>query len=171
VSLASLLFLIATALAGAAVVLRVRHRLAASLRKLERQAATLAEQAELLDLAHDAILVWDLRSGEIRFWNRGAEEVYGWRRDEVLGRTPQAVLNTQFPQPLAEINADLVRDKRWEGELVHTRRDGTAWSSLAAGRCNSIALVSQALCSASTATSPIASVPRPRSSTRHSTTP
>ncbi len=125
-SLASLLFLIATALAGAAVVLRVRHRLAASLRELERQAATLAEQAELLDLAHDAILVWDLRSGEIRFWNRGAEEVYGWRRDEVLGRTPQAVLNTQFPQPLAEINADLVRDKRWEGELVHTRRDGTA---------------------------------------------
>ncbi|HEY3058407.1 MAG TPA: EAL domain-containing protein [Chloroflexota bacterium] len=123
--IAFVLFLIAVALASAAVVLRVRHRLAASLGKLERQADLLAEQAELLELAHDAILVWDLRSGEIRFWNRGAEELYGWQREEVLRRTPQAVLNTQFPRPLAEINAELVRDKRWEGELVHTRRDGT----------------------------------------------
>src|SRR5262245_6203931 len=54
----------------------------AQLRAMERQAKTLAEQAALLDLAHDAILVWDLRTGAIRFWNRGAEELYGWPRAE-----------------------------------------------------------------------------------------
>ncbi len=118
--------MIAVALAGAASLLYVAHRrLAASLREVEQQAGTLAEQAELLDLAHDAILVWDLHTGEIRFWNRGAEELYGWHKPEVLGRTPQAILQTRFPLPLAEINAELVRTRRWEGELVHTRRDGS----------------------------------------------
>jgi diguanylate cyclase (GGDEF)-like protein/PAS domain S-box-containing protein len=120
------LVVIAGALAVAALRLHVaRRRLAASLREVKHQAATLAEQAQLLDLAHDAILVWDLRTGEIRFWNRGAEELYGWNRADVLGRTPQAILQTRFPQPLAEINAVLVSTRRWEGELVHTRHDGS----------------------------------------------
>jgi diguanylate cyclase (GGDEF)-like protein/PAS domain S-box-containing protein len=92
---------------------------------LHSQAAVLAEQARLLDLAQDAILVWELQSGAIRFWNRGAEALYGWSRDEVLGRTPQAILRTEFPRPLAEMNAQLVASGRWDGELVHSRRDGT----------------------------------------------
>jgi PAS domain S-box-containing protein len=126
VSLSVLLVVIAGALAGAALLLHLGRRcLAATLREVEQQAATLAEQAELLDLAHDAILVWDLHSGEIRFWNRGAEQLYGWSKGEVLGRTPQAILQTAFPQPLAEINAELISTRRWEGELVHTRHDGS----------------------------------------------
>jgi diguanylate cyclase (GGDEF)-like protein/PAS domain S-box-containing protein len=120
------LIVIAVALAGAAALLYGAHRrLAASLREVEQQAATLAEQAELLDLAHDAILVWDLHSGAIRFWNRGAEELYGWPKADVLGRTPQAILQTRFPLPLADINAELVGSRRWEGELIHTRHDGS----------------------------------------------
>lgn len=107
------------------LLLRTHRRLALSLRKVELQAETLAEQAQLLDLAHDAILVWDIHSGAIRFWNRGAEELYGWPRQDVLGKTPQAVLQTKFPRPLAEINAQLIQAQRWEGELEHTRRDGT----------------------------------------------
>jgi PAS domain S-box-containing protein len=51
--------------------------------------------------------------------------LYGWPKTEVLDRTPQAILQTAFPQPLAEINAELIRNRRWEGELVHTRRDGS----------------------------------------------
>jgi diguanylate cyclase (GGDEF)-like protein/PAS domain S-box-containing protein len=125
-----LLVLAATGVAGALIspLMRFRRRSfgAGFLHTLEQQAATLAEQAELLDLAHDAILVWDLHSGEIRFWNRGAQELYGWTAAEVIGRTPQAILQTRFPQPLANINTELVRSGRWEGELVHTRRDGTA---------------------------------------------
>jgi diguanylate cyclase (GGDEF)-like protein/PAS domain S-box-containing protein len=97
----------------------------ASLDETECQARTLAEQAALLDLAHDAILVWDIQTGAIRFWNRGAAELYGWTRAEALGRTPQAVLQTEFPVPLQAINAELIRMRRWEGELVHTRQDGT----------------------------------------------
>ena len=120
-----LLPLVVVIVTGLALLAWVQRRHAAGLHKLARQAATLAEQAELLDLAHDAILVWDLQTGAIQFWNRGAEQLYGWSRAEVLGRTPQAVLNTAFPRQLAEINAELVRNGRWEGELVHTRRDGT----------------------------------------------
>jgi PAS domain S-box-containing protein len=81
--------------------------------------------AQLLELAHDAILVWDLQSGAIHYWNRGAEDLYGWQRAEVLGLTPQAVLRTEFPQPLEDMNAELVRNDGWEGELIHWRRDGT----------------------------------------------
>src|SRR5438270_2683925 len=112
---------------GAALLLGVVYRrMLTSRRKLERQAVQLRQQAQLLDLANDAIVVWDIASGAIRFWNRGAEALYGWSRAEVLGLTPQAILNTSFPRPLAEINAELVRDQHWEGELVHNRRDGTA---------------------------------------------
>src|ERR1700674_5090843 len=92
----------------------------------EQPASILVEHAQLLDLAYDAILVWELKTGAISFWNRGSEELYGWQKSDVLGRTPQAVLQTQFPRPLAEINAELVRTQRWEGELVHTRRDGAS---------------------------------------------
>src|SRR4051812_1889356 len=119
------LFVACAVAVGAFGLLRVHRRLATSMREVERQAQTLAEQARLLDLAHDAIMVWDLRSGELSFWNAGAERLYGWQRDEVLGRTPGDVLATRFPEPLAAINAELVRAGRWEGELIHTRRDGS----------------------------------------------
>ncbi len=121
----SILVPIGVAGIAALLLFLVYRRLVASLRQVQRQASLLAEQAELLDLAHDAILVWNLQTGGIRFWNRGAEELYGWPKGEALGRTPQAILQTTFPQPLAEINAELVRNRRWEGELVHTRRDGS----------------------------------------------
>jgi diguanylate cyclase (GGDEF)-like protein/PAS domain S-box-containing protein len=125
VTLLVLLVVGACALAGSVLLVLLQRRLIASRRKVKTQAALLAEQAALLDLAHDAILVWDIKSGAIRFWNRGAEELYGWSRADVIGMTPQAVLNTEFPRPLAEINAELVRDRRWQGELRHTRQNGT----------------------------------------------
>jgi diguanylate cyclase (GGDEF)-like protein/PAS domain S-box-containing protein len=127
VTLLLTLVISAAALAPITILLLVLYRrLAVSLHQVKRQAATLAEQAKLLDLAHDAILVWDLKTGAIRFWNRGSEELYGWSSEDVLGRTPQAVLQTHFPRPLAEINAELIRTRHWEGELIHTRRDGTS---------------------------------------------
>src|SRR5438270_10348260 len=119
------IFLIASGIVLLSLLCVVHSRLAARLREAERLSAATSEQAHLLDLAHGAILSWDLHSGAIRFWNRGAEELYGWRRADVLGRTPQDVLQTRFPRPLAEINAELIENGRWEGELVHTRRSGT----------------------------------------------
>jgi PAS domain S-box-containing protein len=121
-----LLLVIPCAVVAAMLLLHVaRRRRAVGAPEARQQAATLREQAELLDLAHDAIMVWDLHSGEIRFWNKGAEELYGWNESEVLGRTPQAILQTQFPRPLAEINAELVSTRRWEGELIHNRHDSS----------------------------------------------
>src|SRR5438093_10276943 len=53
-------------------------------------------QAELLNLAHDAIIVRDSQS-IITFWNRGAERLYGWSAAEALGRVTHELLQTQFP--------------------------------------------------------------------------
>jgi two-component system CheB/CheR fusion protein len=85
----------------------------------------LREQAQILDLAHDAILVRDL-DGRILSWNRGAEEIYGWTGEQAVGRTTHELLHTRFPQPLPMIETQLLRSGRWDGELVHTHRDGRA---------------------------------------------
>ncbi len=84
----------------------------------------LGEQAQLIELSHDAIVVRTL-DARIRTWNSGAEQLYGFRRDEAVGAIMHHLLRTEFPAPLEEIEQQLVRDGRWSGELVHTRRDGT----------------------------------------------
>jgi rsbT co-antagonist protein RsbR len=84
-----------------------------------RQTEQLREQASLLNLAHDAILVRDL-SSKILFWNRGAEELYGWSSDAAVGQETHTLLATHFSGSLAAIDAALMRDGRWEGELAHT---------------------------------------------------
>jgi PAS domain S-box-containing protein len=91
---------------------------------LEQQAAVLTEQAALLDLAPDAIVVRDLQ-GHILFWSRGAEEMYGWPSEEALGRNAHDLLRTEYATPLEEAEATVLRQGRWEGEAIHHRRDGT----------------------------------------------
>jgi PAS domain S-box-containing protein len=81
------------------------------------------EYARILDLANDAILVMDL-NGSVKFWNRGAERLYGWTRQEALGQNCQKLLQTQYPIPLPEILATVRVAGEWRGELVQTNKDG-----------------------------------------------
>jgi PAS domain S-box-containing protein len=84
----------------------------------------LEEQAQLIDLAHDAILVREVEGSVLRHWSRGAEQTYGWTSAEVLGRVSHEVLETRLPKPLEAIDEEVRRAGRWQGELVHRRRDG-----------------------------------------------
>jgi PAS domain S-box-containing protein len=84
----------------------------------------LREQAGLLDLTHDTVFVRDMND-VVTYWNRGAEELYEWKRGEAVGKITHQLLQTIFPMPLEDIMAELLRTGRWEGELVHTKKDGT----------------------------------------------
>jgi PAS domain S-box-containing protein len=83
----------------------------------------LREDEYLLDFANDSIMTRTI-DGKINFWNRRAEELYGWSKEEAIGRVSHNLLQTQFPKPLEEIHSELVRNGRWEGKLVHSTRDG-----------------------------------------------
>jgi formate hydrogenlyase transcriptional activator len=89
----------------------------------KRAEQALEEQAALIDLAHDSIIVRDTEN-RITFWNRGAEEKYGWTRAEALGKITHSFLQTEFPQPFPEVERELHEDHYWEGELVHTTKAG-----------------------------------------------
>src|SRR5215510_4569925 len=92
--------------------------------KVRKSFEALREQARLLDLTHDTVFVRDMND-VITYWNRGAEELYGWTREEAIGKVTHQLLQTIFPAPLEQINEELLRTDRWEGELVHTKGDGT----------------------------------------------
>jgi PAS domain S-box-containing protein len=94
----------------------------AALRNREA-AESLSDQAALLDLTHDAIFVRD-GNDVITYWNAGAEKLYGWPRKEALGQKADALLKTKYPLS-AGTTEQLDDPGRWQGELVHTRRDGS----------------------------------------------
>jgi len=89
----------------------------------ENHTRVLRQQVHLLDLAHDAIILRDPQDA-ILFWNHGAEELYGWTRDEAVGQCSHTLLHTQFPQPLETMEAEVLRTGYWEGELIQARQDG-----------------------------------------------
>ncbi|HKV23546.1 MAG TPA: PAS domain S-box protein [Candidatus Acidoferrum sp.] len=98
-----------------------RESLEAELRKSE---VNYREEAAFLNLTADAIFVRDI-TDKIVFWNQSAERRYGWRKDELQSNTSHDLLQTVFPKPLKEIEAELFSAGSWEGELLHTRRDGS----------------------------------------------
>lgn len=100
----------------------------------------------LLDLAYDAIFVWDFHNDVITLWNRAAEDLYGYSREEAIGSVSHDLLRTEFPVPLDEIREAIERTGHWEGRLVHYTRDGrrlfveTRWSSRAVQHSRSAVL-------------------------------
>lgn len=84
---------------------------------------TLAEKARLLDLTNDAIIVCTAEHA-IRFWNKGAEKLYGWTFDEAAGHDHHRLLQTEFPVPMEAIVELLAGEGQYVGEVVQTARDG-----------------------------------------------
>jgi PAS domain S-box-containing protein len=103
---------------------RVENRLRDEIGERARVEETLREQAALLDLTHDTVFARDMND-VITYWNRGAKELYGWEQREIVGKISHEVTKTVFPEPLADINRTLLATGRWEGQLVHTKRNGT----------------------------------------------
>ena len=92
--------------------------------ELQKEVAERTQQASLLDLTHDTIFVRDMND-IITYWNRGAHELYGWTVAEAIGRHSHQLLQTEFPMPVDEVQAELLRTDRWEGELQKTKADGS----------------------------------------------
>jgi PAS domain S-box-containing protein len=98
-------------------------KIARDITKQKQTVRRLAEQARLLDLTNDSIIVRD-HQDRIVYWNRGAEEMYDFLPKEALGKITHELLQTAHPENLEKIRKKLERDNRWSGELVHTRKDG-----------------------------------------------
>lgn len=89
----------------------------------KRTEIALAEQARLLDLSNDAIVIRNVNN-RIVYWNHGATELYGWSREEAIGQDMHQLLGTAFDIPLEQLITQLGQNDRLEGELVQVTRDG-----------------------------------------------
>lgn len=90
----------------------------------KRMDEQLQRQARLLDLIHDPVFVWVLGGG-IRYWNRAAEQLYGYSREEVEGRNPHELLKVEAAGGVSQVLSYLRRHGSWTGEVRHTLRDGS----------------------------------------------
>src|ERR1051325_9954424 len=90
----------------------------------KRDEEQIREQAELLDQAQDAILVRDLNHN-ILFWNKGAEKIYGWSAEEVIGKNVEGILYKEHSTQFDAARQAIIRTGEGKGAGHQTRRDGT----------------------------------------------
>ncbi len=102
---------------------QVAGRLIALVIEREELQASNQRLSELIELAHDAVIVRD-PANRVQFWNQGAEHLYGWTKAEALGQAIHTLLATRFPFLQEAIDTALTAHGQWEGILQHTRRDG-----------------------------------------------
>jgi PAS domain S-box-containing protein len=103
--------------------LDLERRVEERTQELQEREVAFRTRAELLDLASEAIIVRDL-SGTIRFWSAGAEDLYGWSREEAVGQDLHALLHTIFPTSREEVAASLEKQRSWQGNLLQTTKNG-----------------------------------------------
>lgn len=90
--------------------------------RLEQANEQVAVLAATLDKAQAIVQKLD---GTILFWNSGAEALYGWSREEALGRKSHELLRSELPVPFEEIRAELLAHDNWTGEFRQYCRDGS----------------------------------------------
>jgi PAS domain S-box-containing protein len=81
--------------------------------------------AYLLDQAYEPVIAWEL-DGTVLYWNRAAEELYGFSSAQALGACIHRLLGTTHPIPLDEILAQVRTQNMWSGELSYRHSDGSA---------------------------------------------
>lgn len=89
-------------------------------RKAEQE---LKQHAQMIDLANDTIAIRNL-SNTITYWNTGAQNLYGWTKEEAIGQNVHTLLQTQFLVALETIDLELRASGHWQGEIIHTKRSG-----------------------------------------------
>jgi PAS domain S-box-containing protein len=99
----------------AAVLIDITHR-----KHIEEK---MRQQADLLELSFDAIIVWRLGGG-IESWNKGAENLYGYSKEEAQGREAHDLLGTEPSVPMEQVEAELEARGDWDGELRQKTKDG-----------------------------------------------
>jgi two-component system, chemotaxis family, CheB/CheR fusion protein len=98
-----------------------RHQVEEALRESERH---LAQEKRLLDLSRDPIFVWNF-DGVVVAWNRGSEELYGYSREEAIGRPNEQLLGTTVPgSSFNELKSKLIKEGNWVGELRQKTKEG-----------------------------------------------
>ncbi len=84
----------------------------------------LRQEMRLIELSHSPIYIWDFDGGVVQ-WNRGSEELYGYMREEIIGKRKDDVLQTSVPgAPLDVVRQALIDTGQWSGELQHRTKDG-----------------------------------------------
>ena len=92
-----------------------------ALRGSERR---LRQETQLVELSRDPIFIWDY-DGTILEWNRGSEELYGYGRDEAVGKRKDLLLGTIVPGgSFADLRVKLLDEGNWNGELKHRTKAG-----------------------------------------------
>ncbi|HET9916159.1 MAG TPA: ATP-binding protein, partial [Candidatus Binatia bacterium] len=91
--------------------------------ELRTQEEYLQRLADLLNLANEAIFAREL-DGRIIYWNRGAEQLFGYSQSEALGRASHELLATEFPNSRESVEADLIKARQWTGELTQVTQCG-----------------------------------------------
>ena len=118
----------------------------------------LRQEMRLVELSSEPIFIWNLDDGIVE-WNRGSEELYGWSRQEALGRNKEDLLGSSVPESsFADLKQELIKRGSWSGELGRRRRTDAISSSKPGWSFGRWAIAGW--CSKAHATSPSASVGR-----------
>jgi two-component system, NtrC family, sensor kinase len=106
---------------------RTNRQLEQMNRELEKRVAErtrqLQQSADLLELASEAVIVrdWD---GKVQFWNAGAEAMYGWKREEIVGQNLHELLQTRYPVSQKDVTSALINFGKWGGNVVQVTKGG-----------------------------------------------
>ncbi len=90
---------------------------------LNHQVSMLREQADLLEMAEDIIIMRDMQQ-KIIFCNEQVQKLYGWEKADILGDNYYGIFQPIFNQSLTEIEEQLMNLGQWKGELIHTTKKG-----------------------------------------------